>query len=189
MQQQLQSTDLISFRDHHFILDNGAPGFGFSFAMRDITLYTKKEYASALNDEHKPYSDRIRPLQARDLTMVEAIFGKEDRSLAERQAAAIADTLGLKCLNGEYYTHEGLRSAYGILMGLERHIGRFDMFNPIADRNDEIETLQGNMVLRFFCLDNEKPVRAAKLRQKEDGYYCDSLTLIRELRAAVKAVR
>jgi len=179
--------DLISFRGHNFIFDGGAPGFGFSFAMRDVCLYTKQDYAKALSEE-KPNADQIRPLQRRDLTMVENIFGKECPKTANLQAQAIIDTLGLKSrtdaiYTGAYYTTTGFKQPEGLLLSLERVIGRFDDISSFGDSNEDVEVAQGNTVIEFLGLNTQLPTRT-----KPDSFYQDPLALIRALRTAVKSV-
>ncbi len=144
-----QSTDIIIFRNHLYMRAYGQAGFGLSHALTSVKLLTQAEY-NALKDEDKP---RYRLIQRRDLNLLENKFGKADPELAARQAQAIIDAFPLRLKDESLaWTNGGFKSFMGLLFCVEGTIGRFDSFDPVADKNDEIETLQGQNLIHLLGL-------------------------------------
>lgn len=171
----LTSTSTIEFRGHKYIRVGVGAGFNFSDALRDVTLLTESEF-QALEEEKK---SAFRLIQLRDLKIIENKFGKENKALALLQGKAVIDLFELNIVDGNVFTHAGMKTPLGLLLTLEAAIGHFSA--NYDNEVEEIETLQGKMVISLL-----------RLRLKSNGRVDmaggdkTALGLIRTLRRAVK---
>lgn len=172
------NTSNVEFRGHKFIRISGGVGMDFSNALKDVKLLTQAEFDSLQEEDKGMY----RLIQKRDLQIIENNFGKENPKLAEAQGQAIIDLFDIQLRDGNVPTHAGMKSRLGLLLTLERVIGRFDA--DYSDAVEEIEAKQGRLVIDFLglCL---KPHGRVDM----DGGEKTPLELIRTLRRVVKETR